>query len=239
MLLRIAKDFKPPRISIDFSPLPVRLVNDLLSDLCGFAKPSSAGDEARPPSAPDRPGRPHPARLPDPEHHDPSPPGGRFVPPGPGEREEGRTMLRRSSDFAPLPVRLVYGLLYALSGWPKFSGIGHANIVYLLGQLGFPWPEVTSYLVAAVEFGGGLALILGAFTRLVAGLNVLSTSSLLLLAWLRGGIPEPRNPALRHFPYEFPSYTVSLFIIAGLLFLLLGGAGAWSIDSWRSRRQAA
>jgi putative oxidoreductase len=149
-------------------------------------------------------------------------------------------MPRPWKEFAPLPIRLVYGLLFALSGYPKlFSEVGHENIVYLLGQLDFPAPEIMGWVVGAVEFFGGLALIFGVATRLVAGFNVLSISMLLLLSYLHGGIPEPQDPALRHFPYELPDYVVSFYILAGLIFLLLGGAGALSIDRWRANRQSA
>lgn len=139
-----------------------------------------------------------------------------------------------------MPVRLVYGLLFALSGYPKlFSEVGHDNIVYLLGQLHFPAPEIMGWVVGSVEFFGGLALIVGFLTRLVAGFNVLSISTLLLLAYLGDGIPKPQDPALWHFPYELPGYQVSFYIIAGLIFLFLGGAGALSIDRWWANRQSA
>jgi putative oxidoreductase len=137
-------------------------------------------------------------------------------------------MLKFWNEYAPLPLRLVIGGGLAISGFVKlFLPEGRANI---------PAPGFMKWVVGTVEFGGGVALLLGAFVAFVSIVNILNLVSLLLLGWLEGGLPQPQPP-LAGFPWAFPATDVSLVGIAGLLALLLGGAGAYSIDRWRARQR--
>ncbi len=65
-----------------------------------------------------------------------------------------------------LGMRLFWGYLFFQSGLGKFYNIG--NVIEFFRELGIPFPEVNAYLAAGVECIGGLLLLVGLATRLVA-----------------------------------------------------------------------
>ena len=70
-----------------------------------------------------------------------------------------------SNTLYPVPIRLVFGIYFVLSGFPKlFTSAGHGNIVYQLAGLKIPFPETVSWGVGAIEFFGGLLLLAGFLT---------------------------------------------------------------------------
>jgi len=136
------------------------------------------------------------------------------------------------SHWAPLPLRLVLGLDFVVVGLPKlFSAAGHANLVHLLQGLGMPAPAVVAWVIGLIEFGGGLALLIGMLVPIVAALNALNVGLLALLVLTRGSAPAPLpgQPAL-------PDNGVSLILLTGLVALIIGGAGGYSVDAARVRR---
>src|SRR5260221_11297614 len=52
------------------------------------------------------------------------------------------------------------------TGWGKLTGIN--KVVGFFTDLGIPAPALNAYFVSALEFGGGLLLILGLGSRLIA-----------------------------------------------------------------------
>lgn len=142
-------------------------------------------------------------------------------------------MHRHWTDWAPLPLRLMLGFGLMFHGFPKlFSAEGRQGFVGMLGGIGVPAPELTSWLVGIVELFGGLALILGAFVAIVAVLNIISMLVAMFTVHLPNGFSfinmtgmGPDGPT-----FGMPGYEVNLLYIAGLLTLLLGGAGALSVD---------
>jgi putative oxidoreductase len=74
------------------------------------------------------------------------------------------------SDLALLAARLVVGTVLLAHGLPKLrAGVG-ATAEGFAG-MGVPLPEVSAVVVMAIEFGGGLCLLLGLATR-IAGVAV-------------------------------------------------------------------
>lgn len=145
-------------------------------------------------------------------------------------------MVRFWNQYAPIPLRLMIGGSLVISGFVKvFTTTGQDNIEHLLTELGLPAPGLLKWVVGIVEFGGGVGIFLGAFVAILSIVNILNLVTLLLVVWIQGR-PVPLPP-LEGFPWEFPSTEVSVVSIAGLLALLLGGAGAWSIDAWRARKR--
>lgn len=135
----------------------------------------------------------------------------------------------RAGEWAPLPLRLALGGGLAWHGGIKlFADGGHANISHLIGALGMPFPDALGWLTAVIEFGGGLGMLIGAWTRVSAGINAANVAALLILAALRGGIPAPL-PGGDPLPHaEFAA-----LILAGTLALTLTGGGRWSLDRRR------
>jgi Dyp-type peroxidase family len=142
-----------------------------------------------------------------------------------------------SNSAGPLPVRLIFGIYFILSGFPKlFTVAGHDNIVYQLTMLKIPLPEIVCWGVGSIEFFGGLLLVAGFLTPVAAALNIFSTGGHFLFALMSGqfpssGFPAPQPP-LHGFPYTLPEYGFSMLLMGGLLTLIIGGAGAYSVDRW-------
>jgi len=112
-------------------------------------------------------------------------------------------------------------------------------------KLGMPWPHFTASFVACLEIGGGILLLSGLLTRLIAIpfifemiVAILSTKISLYL----GTSPLPLPPAPPRVGmwaalHEVRSEYAQLLTVA---FLMLNGPGKWSLDallqrSWKPR----
>ena len=132
-----------------------------------------------------------------------------------------------------LIIRLMTGSVFFWEGILKFvyanQGVGRFT------KLGFPFPETTAHIIATGEIIGGLLLIFGLFTRVVAFyfiiqmiVAVLSTKISLYL----GTSPLPAPPA----PPKMGIWAVLHEIrsdyaqILTCLFLFVEGAGRTSLD---------
>src|SRR5258708_4775888 len=88
-----------------------------------------------------------------------------------------RLLIRVSSNVQSpflLAVRLYWGWQFMQTGWGKLTDIG--KVVGFFTDLGIPAPALNAYFVSALEFGGGLLLILGLGSRLIAlplGINMI------------------------------------------------------------------
>ncbi len=122
------------------------------------------------------------------------------------------------SAFAPFFLRVVTGLIFLVHGWQKLQG-GIPQTAGFVGSLGFPAPEVFAVLLIAAEVGGGILLILGAFTHWVSKVLVLVSLIALVLVHLKNGFLASNGG------YEF-----ILLILAASVSIMITGAGAWSVD---------
>jgi putative oxidoreductase len=75
--------------------------------------------------------------------------------------------LHPMSRLAGLILRLGVGIVFIAHGWPKLQR-GPANVAGFLAQLNVPLPEITAWVVTLLELGGGILLIIGLFTRVIA-----------------------------------------------------------------------
>ena len=145
---------------------------------------------------------------------------------------------RRWLPLAPLPLRLMMGIGFLYHGAPKiFTSAGHQEFAGMIQSLGVPLPEFAAWMVGLVETIGGLCFLLGAFVTLFAVLNIVDMLVALFLVHLPNGFnfihivgTTPDGPV-----FGMPGFEVNLLYIAALTALLLGGAGAWSLDG-RVRR---
>lgn len=121
----------------------------------------------------------------------------------------------QKAQYAPVPLRLVMGIILTLAGYMKLMGMD-GTIAYF-AKMGFPVPVITAWFITLLELFGGTALILGVFVRY---LGVLFTIEFLVAAfWVK-------------FPTQgYAGARLELMLIAGALVLYLLGAGRWSIDS--------
>src|SRR6516162_3127094 len=146
-------------------------------------------------------------------------------------------------QWAPLPLRLVIGYGFVAHGWAKLSR-GPAGFAKLLEQIGAPLPEVTAWVSTLIEVLGGLAILVGAFVAAVSLPLIVMMLVAMFTVHLRYGFSAINTIGLTADGPQFgpPGYEVNLLYIAGLLALLLGGAGPFSIDrllAGRKREPAA
>jgi putative oxidoreductase len=142
------------------------------------------------------------------------------------------------SQWAPLPLRLVIGYGFMHHGWAKLSR-GPAGFAKLLEHIGAPLPEVTAWASTFLELLGGLAIFVGAFVVVVSVPLIIMMLVAMFTVHLRYGFSSINTIGLNANGPQFgpPGYELNLLYIAGLLALILGGARALSVDSWRARRK--
>src|SRR5262249_45550654 len=102
-----------------------------------------------------------------------------------------------------------------------------------------PLPLANAWLVTLLEILGGLALLVGAFVAIVSIPLILSMLGAMFTVNIKYGFSAvntigltPEGPQLGP-----PGYEINLLYIAGLVALILGGAGPLSIDALRSRQR--
>lgn len=113
-------------------------------------------------------------------------------------------------DYSLFVLRLFVGGVFIAHGSLKLFGGIHGFAGYLQ-QYGVPLPDLMAPLVAAVEFLGGIALILGLGTRTAAILLTGVMIVAMLTVTLKIGFAS--------------GYDINLALLGGLLALLLAGPG--------------
>jgi len=141
-------------------------------------------------------------------------------------------------QWAPLPLRLIVGYGFVAHGWAKLSR-GPEGFARLLEQIGAPLPELTAWVSTLIEILGGLAILAGAFVTVVSVPLIVMMLVAMFTVHLRYGFSAINTIGLTADGPQFgpPGYEVNLLYLAGLLALILGGAGPFSIDRLVARRK--
>ncbi|HXX30339.1 MAG TPA: DoxX family protein [Myxococcaceae bacterium] len=128
-----------------------------------------------------------------------------------------RSIADRLSWAGPLLVRLSLAGVFIFTGWGKLHDL--ERITGFFTELGIPMPGVNAVVVSALEFVGGLLLLVGLFTRFAA--LPLAFSMVVAIVTARRGEIEGIASVL-----AFNEFTY----LACFLWLALAGAGAISLD---------
>ena len=151
--------------------------------------------------------------------------------------KQSRWFFRPGGGTAPpatILIRLAVGGVFCASGLIKFlyanQGVGR------FAKLGIPAPEFLANFVGVVEIAAGLLLAVGLATRLAAiplVFNMLVAIVTSKLPLLFGPGPEPvaAAPKVGLWAFVYQS-RLDFTMLLGCLFLLVVGAGAWSLDAW-------
>ncbi|MDJ0321021.1 DoxX family protein [Pseudarthrobacter sp. PS3-L1] len=131
-----------------------------------------------------------------------------------------------ATSAALLILRVALGVIFTAHGWQKFNEFTIAGTQASFAQMGVPAADVVAPVVAVLELAGGVALILGLFTRIVAALLALDMLGALFLVHAAAGIYVTNG-----------GYELVLILAASAAALSLAGAGGFSIDAAFSGRR--
>jgi putative oxidoreductase len=139
-----------------------------------------------------------------------------------------RRLLQTNAPRAVVLVRLIVGAVFLSEGIQKFLFPGQLGVGRFL-KVGLPRPEILAPFVGSVEITCGVLVLLGLATRLAA---------VPLLCVMTVALATTKYPILIQQGFWAAAHEArtdwSMFL--GALFLLLVGAGSWSLDARLSRR---
>jgi putative oxidoreductase len=134
----------------------------------------------------------------------------------------------RTAPYAALILRITLGILFLAHAGLKVFVFTPAGAAQFFGSLGLP--PALAYLTIAVEAVGGIALILGIFTRWVA---------LALIPVLIGAIAFVHGPAGFFFNNPNGGWEYLAFWIAALVVQALLGNGALALQAGSAKTAPA
>ncbi|MGA3140895.1 MAG: DoxX family protein [Xanthobacteraceae bacterium] len=122
--------------------------------------------------------------------------------------------LARISPYVLSLLRIMAALLFLQHGLSKFFGFPSANGPHPTALFDLEW------FAALIEFGGGVLLTLGLFTRVVA----LVASGEMAIGYFLFHAPQNFYPALNHGE-------LAIMFCFVFLYLIFAGAGPLSLDA--------
>jgi putative oxidoreductase len=141
--------------------------------------------------------------------------------------------------WAPIPLRLIVGYGFMAHGFAKIMN-GPEHFIAILKTLGVPAPELMGWFTIMVELVGGLAVLMGAFVRLLS----LPMAAILLVAMFTVHLPygfssiKLRAVTAAGAQFGPPGYEVNLLYLACLATLVLGGSGPLTIAAVLAKLKA-
>jgi putative oxidoreductase len=126
------------------------------------------------------------------------------------------------SDQAAFIGRILYASMLLLFGYIKITAF--SDTVGYMSSLGLPLPSLAALIAIIVELGGGLLMLVGYHTRLVALGLAIYVFVTAFVGHFQFGDPNQ----LQHF-------MKNIAIVGGSLAFVAFGAGAYSLDASRAR----
>lgn len=117
------------------------------------------------------------------------------------------------SDIALLLLRLGVGIIFIVSGWGKLTGI--EGVTGFFGNIGVPMPFIMAWVVALVEFFGGIMVLLGAYAKIPYLLLAIIMVVAIFLVKIGDGFSASR---------------LELMLLLTSLALFFMGSGNYSVD---------
>ncbi|MGY3716212.1 DoxX family protein [Sutcliffiella cohnii] len=127
--------------------------------------------------------------------------------------------MKNQQGISALLLRVVLGIIFTAHGTVKFQG-GINNIVGWFDSIGLP--GFLAYIVAGLELVGGIALILGIGTRIVAGLLALLLVGAIFKVQLAVGF--------------IGGYAYDLALLSIAVYLVINGSKFYSVDNVIGRK---
>ncbi len=126
-------------------------------------------------------------------------------------------MITGVAAWGPVALRVGAGVVFLVHGYPKLFGPqpGPRGFAQSLQARGFAPPLFWAFTVAIAEFVGGIFLLVGLLTRLVA--LVLAIEFLVIILKVK-------------WPKGFGGWEYDWTLLAMMVALLLTGPGRWALD---------
>jgi putative oxidoreductase len=139
-----------------------------------------------------------------------------------------RKLLATDAPAAVILIRLIVGAVFLSEGiqkflYPEALGVGR------FAKVGIPAPEIMAPFVGVCETACGLLFLLGLLTRLTAVTMIID----MIVA-----ISTTKVPMLLHDGFWKMAHEARTdwCMFLGSLFLLIVGAGSWSVDARLARK---
>ncbi len=151
-------------------------------------------------------------------------------------------IVQSNAPAAVILIRLVVGGVFLTEGIQKFL-FPDDLAAGRFAKIGIPAPHVMGPFVGAVEVVCGALIIIGLLTRLAAipliidiSVAILSTKIPILFGhgYWRFSLPKLSSYGFWSMAHEART---DFSMLLGATFLLIVGAGAWSIDAYFGRRR--
>lgn len=126
-----------------------------------------------------------------------------------------------------LAVRLYWGWQFAQTGWGKLGDID--KVINFFTNLGIPAPALNAWFISGLEFVGGILLILGLGSRLIA----LPLTIDMVVAYVAADREALGN--IFSDPDKFYAAAPYTFLFASLIVLIFG-PGKFSVDAMLAGR---
>jgi uncharacterized membrane protein YphA (DoxX/SURF4 family) len=151
-------------------------------------------------------------------------------------------LMRSDAPRATVLIRLLVGGVFLSEGIQKFlepASLGAGRFA----KIGIPWPEVSGPCVGVVELVCGTWILAGLATRLAAVpliinmvVAIVSTKIPILLGYGFWGFSLRQLSSYGFWSMAHEART-DFAMLLGSIFLLIAGAGPWSLDGEIERRK--
>lgn len=146
--------------------------------------------------------------------------------------------MQNTARWGPSLIRFGLGVVMIVHGIGKLLGIGPSampisDFAMTIAGLGLPAANVLAWLVGLVEFGGGVLLVVGLFTRYAA----IGIAINMLVATVLVHLPQGFNHSTGGYEYTLVLFVMALSLVAtgpGLLSLtraLFDGEPFWPVST--------
>jgi putative oxidoreductase len=137
----------------------------------------------------------------------------------------GGRKMENKYEVSTLILRIVLGISFFIHGISKFQG-GIENTAGWFGSIGLP--GFLAYAVAIIEVVGGIALVLGLFTRIV---------SILFVLLMVGAVVKVKLAAGFLGNGQMAGYELDLAFLAMAVSIAITGSKAYALDSIIGKEQ--
>jgi putative oxidoreductase len=134
-----------------------------------------------------------------------------------------RKAVATNAPIAVILIRLMVGVVFLSEGLQKFLFPGEQGVGRFI-NIGIPMPDVIAPFVGVFEIACGALIVVGLLTRLAA----IPLIIIMLVAISTTKIPILLNKGFWAMAHEART---DWSMLLGLIFLLIVGAGAWSVDN--------